>query len=120
MSDNDEVFRLTRRLHMDAREALQPLRWRPAADIYRTREGWLVKVELAGVNADEIQIVARNGYLLIRGRRRDTEFLEGCEFHSMEIVYSQFERAFELPVNLDGARLATDYRNGMLLVRILI
>ena len=27
----------------------QPSMWEPAADLYRTAEGWVVKVELAGV-----------------------------------------------------------------------
>lgn len=119
MSDSEDVIRPTRRLHIDAREALQPLGWRPAADIYRVAEGWLLKLELAGVTAEEIEIVAQSRLLLVRGRRRDTELVKGCECHSMEIVYSQFERVFELPVDVGGARLVSDLRNGMLLVRII-
>ena len=30
--------------------------WYPAADVYETPDGWLVKVELAGVSAEDIQI----------------------------------------------------------------
>jgi len=36
----------------------------------------------------------------------------------MEISYSQFQRTIELPENLDHARITTEYRQGMLLVRI--
>jgi len=33
--------------------------WLPAADVYQTDEGWLVKVELAGVSAEDIEIDIR-------------------------------------------------------------
>jgi HSP20 family protein len=36
----------------------------------------------------------------------------------MEIAYSRFERSVELPCNLDRADITTEYRDGMLLVRI--
>jgi HSP20 family molecular chaperone IbpA len=59
-----------------ARQALVP-RWRPAADIYHTREGWLVKLELAGVREDDIQITVSGRTLTVRGRRRDSIVTEG-------------------------------------------
>ena len=36
----------------------------------------------------------------------------------MEIAYSHFERALELPDDLERVRVVTEFRNGMLLVRI--
>ena len=33
--------------------------WQPRADVYRTHDGWLVKLELAGVRLDEIRLVDR-------------------------------------------------------------
>ena len=32
--------------------------WRPATDVYRTRDGWMVKFELAGVEPDDIEWLA--------------------------------------------------------------
>jgi HSP20 family molecular chaperone IbpA len=36
----------------------------------------------------------------------------------MEIAYSRFERVIDLPADLDQACIATEYRDGMLLIRI--
>jgi HSP20 family molecular chaperone IbpA len=36
----------------------------------------------------------------------------------MEIAYSRFERQVELPGDLQSARIETEFRHGMLLVRI--
>jgi len=30
--------------------------WRPAADIYRTRTGWILKFDLAGVRPEDILV----------------------------------------------------------------
>ncbi|HUG93988.1 MAG TPA: Hsp20/alpha crystallin family protein [Planctomycetaceae bacterium] len=93
-------------------------RWRPPADIYRTREGWLVKVELAGVGQEEVQVSASGNMLTVRGRRRDSALVEGGEHYSLEIAYSEFERRVKLPCCLDEARLIAECREGMLFVRV--
>ncbi len=52
--------------------------WVPAADVYRTRRGWLVKYDLAGVRPEEIELTADGQTLTIRGVRRDFACEEGC------------------------------------------
>jgi len=96
----------------------QRVAWRPAADIYRTRRGWLVKFDLAGVRPQEIELVASGRQLTVRGLRRDCTLEEGCRYHSLEISYNRFERTLELPCPLDAAQITTDYRDGMLLVQL--
>ena len=92
--------------------------WRPATDVYRTPEGWLVKFELAGVAPDDVELTARGRALRIRGRRRDCCLDPGCRQLHMEIAYSRFERQVELPGDLQRTRIETEFRDGMLLVRI--
>lgn len=112
-----DIHRLTRRLELGRNERLRP-RWQPAADIYRTREGWLVKLELAGIDPDAVAVLTHGPYLVVRGERRDGAVTECQACHSMEISYTRFERTFELPLSLEHARVASDYRQGMLLVFI--
>ena len=92
--------------------------WRPATDVYRTRDGWLVKFELAGVRPDDVELSVRGSALRVRGRRRDTCSEPGCRQLHMEIAYSRFDRQVELPVDLELRRLQSEFQNGMLLVRI--
>ena len=93
--------------------------WAPAADVYRTRRGWLVKFELAGVRPDEIELETAGTALTVRGVRRSSTREEGCCYYRMEIAYSRFERTLELPCDVGRANISTDYRDGMLLVHIL-
>ena len=93
--------------------------WRPAADLYRTATGWLIKYDLAGVTAKDIEITISGATITINGCRRDWWLEEDCIHYAMEISYSRFERTIELPYRLDRARLKVQWRDGILLLRVL-
>ena len=114
----EESHRLLRKLLLPKAEECQCATWRPAVDVYRTREGWLLKVDLAGVRPDEIELRAHGRRLTLSGVRRDSCLEEGRRFYSLEINYNRFERSIELPCDVERARMATEYREGMLLVQL--
>lgn len=92
--------------------------WCPSADVYRDRNGWLVKVDLAGVRNEDIQLSTTGRHLTIAGVRRDWSIQAGQQPYSMEIDYNRFERSVELPSNIENAQITTEYRDGMLLIRL--
>jgi len=92
--------------------------WVPHVDIYRRASTWLVKCELAGVQAEDLAISASGSLLTISGVRRDALAERGWEHYSMEIAYSRFTCAVAMPRDLDQANFATEYLDGMLLIRI--
>jgi len=92
--------------------------WQPLLDIYELRDGWLVKADLAGVRPDEVSVSVRGRDVTITGLRRDHAVEEGCCHYRMEISYSRFERTIELPSDLGPAILQSEFRDGMLLIRI--
>jgi len=99
--------------------AESPAPWAPSADIYRTRDGWLVKFDLAGVQIADVSVTLRGRRLTIRGVRRDSFLEEGSSYYSMEISYNRFERSLVMPVNLENARVTIAAREGLLLVRMI-
>jgi HSP20 family protein len=113
-----DLIRLMHSLFLPAASACGEVHWRPSADIYRTRDGWLVKFDLAGVRPEDIELTAQGSRLTVCGRRRDCCIAEGYRYYRMEIAYSHFERSLELPCQLDPARITSEFRDGMLLVRI--
>lgn len=98
----------------------QPLAkpWYPAADVYQTSEGWVVKVELAGVSAEDIQIDVQGNVLYIAGSRRDKSCAGGLSFQQMEITYSNFEKTLTFPSSIDGVVLDHMFENGLLIIRL--
>jgi HSP20 family protein len=92
--------------------------WNPAADVYRCDEGWVVKVDLAGVCSDELEIEIRGSLLSIRGCRRDTHYREDFVCQQMEITYSRFEKSIQFPTRIEGASIEQDYSDGFLIINV--
>ena len=90
--------------------------WHPAADVYRTTHGWLVKFDLAGVSPTELELHRQGRRLTVSGVRRDALVQQGLCSYSLEINYNRFERSVELPADIDADQIATEYHDGMLLV----
>jgi HSP20 family protein len=115
MQNTDREFSLIR---TDRRVAPSGRLWNPPADVYRSSDGWIVKVDLAGVCADELEIEIRDSILRIRGCRRDTHYREGFVYQQMEITYSRFEKAIQFPTTIEGASIVRDYRDGFLIISV--
>ena len=92
--------------------------WNPAADVYRASDGWIVKVDLAGICSDELELELRGSTLSIRGCRRDTHYREGFVYEQMEITYSRFEKSIQFPAPIEGASIRKDYSDGFLIVNV--
>jgi HSP20 family protein len=92
--------------------------WNPAADVYRSADGWVVKVDLAGICSDDLEIEIRDSILSIRGCRRDTQYREGFVYHQMEITYSRFEKSIQFPAPIEGASIKHDYSDGFLIIHV--
>ncbi|MFZ0256807.1 MAG: Hsp20/alpha crystallin family protein [Gammaproteobacteria bacterium] len=100
--------------------AYQACPWQPLVDIYRGRQGWLIKLDLAGVKIEDVELYISGRQLTVQGLRRDCSILEGHQAYSMEIAYNRFQRNIELPSDIEGAQILTEYDNGMLLVHLAI
>jgi len=92
--------------------------WLPAADVYQTPEGWLVKVELAGVSAEDVEIDIQGNVLYIAGSRKDRSCSSSISYHQMEITYSSFEKTLNFPASIDGATVEHNFENGLLIIRL--
>ena len=75
-----------------------------------------MKLDLAGVCTDELEITISDSVLRISGCRRDTVYREGFVYQQMEITYSRFEKTIQFPAPIEGASLKHDYRDGFLII----
>jgi len=92
--------------------------WCPAADVYRTGDGWIVKVDLAGIRPEDIKITIDGRVLRISGSRRDGICGEGVSHYQLEITYSRFEKMIQFPRSIEHASIARDYHDGLLILRL--
>lgn len=84
--------------------------WRPPTDIYETSADVVIKMEVAGLHADSLQIVIHNDLLTIRGRRADETGRHKIGYHHMGITYGEFASDIRLPgpIEQEQVRAALD------------
>jgi HSP20 family protein len=93
-------------------------RWTPHTDVYVGENGLVVKVELAGMKSDSLEIIVDSQRLRISGDRSDCCRSPQCSFLVMEISYGPFETVLDLPTGYDLARAKAIYVNGFLRIDV--
>ena len=93
--------------------------WCPAADVYRTADGWIVKVDLAGIEPTDIEITLDGDLLRISGSRRDGICGEGISHYQLEITYSRFEKMIQFPLSIEHALIERNYHHGLLILHLI-
>lgn len=91
--------------------------WRPPTDIYETEESFIIKVEIAGVQENDIVVAIENNLLQISGNRSDVSE-QRAYYHQMEIQSGKFEITAEIPVPVDVEKAGAAYKDGFLTVTL--
>jgi HSP20 family protein len=92
--------------------------WVPNTDVYSTDNGLVVKVELAGMRSENLEITVEGNRLRISGTRPDGCRAAKCSFLVMEINYGPFESVLELPPGYDLTQAKAAYLNGFLRIDV--
>jgi HSP20 family protein len=93
-------------------------RWVPNTDVYVTDGGLVIKVELAGMKSENLEINVEGNRLRISGSRPDCCRTTKCSFLLMEINYGPFERHIDLPPGYDLSQAKAAYLNGFLRIDV--
>src|SRR5512140_2527577 len=97
------------------REGSTKAHWVPNTDVYVTNNGLVVKVELAGMRSEHLEITVEGNRLRISGNRPDgCRAAAKCSFLVMEINYGPFESVLEVPPGYDLSQAKAAYLNGLL------
>ncbi|HLI68241.1 MAG TPA: Hsp20/alpha crystallin family protein [Ktedonobacteraceae bacterium] len=120
-----ELARHYRQLLHDAlRQSQQSLlqrsvTWRPLADIQESAETVTVKIELAGMKEEDIEITLYADALVVSGIREDDDKRGvGIYYHEAQIRYGPFRVEVFIPSPVDREAVTVRYENGFLWVTL--
>lgn len=93
--------------------------FRPQCDCYRTEDPPTlhVVVELPGIEAGSVQVVASGRALVVAGRRERPR-IPGARYQQMEIDYGPFQRQIDLAEDVDTSLASATYEAGMLRIEL--
>jgi HSP20 family protein len=84
----------------------------PTASVVETNDGYLLQVEMPGVNKEGLEISIENNELTLTGRR-SLPTVDGNLIHR-ESRRENFRRTFELDPSIDGNRIAAKIEQGVI------
>lgn len=90
----------------------------PAANLYETRDSYVLTAELPGVRPDDIEVSVEGTTVTFGGERKIDYGNGGTSAHRMERQSGRFRRAFELPVAVDPNKVEAVHQNGVLVLRL--
>lgn len=100
------------------RRALRPLEaeWAPAVDVSETADKVVVKAELPGIDAKDIDISLSGDILTIKGEKKSEREEKKENYHLVERSYGSFSRSLRLPAAVDADKIEAGYKQGILTV----
>jgi HSP20 family protein len=84
----------------------------PVVDIMETDNEFILRVELPGVEKDDVQVNIDNRILIIKGEKKNEN--KDKKIHRSECIYGSFVRNFTLPQDVEIDKVEAAYKNGLL------
>jgi len=92
--------------------------WAPVVDIAEDDKFYTIKAELPEMKKEDVHVRVENGVLTLSGERKFEKEEKGRKYHRIERAYGAFARNFELPGNIDPAKVTAAYKDGILTVTV--
>ncbi|MEM9089798.1 MAG: Hsp20/alpha crystallin family protein [Cyanobacteria bacterium P01_F01_bin.53] len=86
----------------------------PAAELFETEEGYQLKLEIPGMDADDLDIQVTAETVSISGERKSESTHEENGMTRSEFRYGSFQRVMPLPGRIDHQNVVADYKDGIL------
>ncbi len=95
--------------------------FRPAVNLYETVDAYMVCVDLAGMDQNDIEVTLEKSGVVVRGKRVSPLPPDGARavaVHLMEIDHGTFCRTVEMPSGVDQEGIVANYHVGMLWITL--
>src|SRR5438477_1471728 len=90
----------------------------PAVDVYEDEHKVTLKLEIPGINQEDVDIRLENNTLTVRGERKFNSEEKEENFHRIERRYGSFTRSFTLPNTVNPEDVHAGYNNGVLEIKL--
>jgi HSP20 family protein len=90
--------------------------WVPSLDLSETTDALVLKMEVPGMDAKDVQVSLQENPLTVKGERKQEKEETGEQYHQVERRHGAFTRSMRLPVGVDGSKVNATFKNGLLVV----
>jgi HSP20 family protein len=90
----------------------------PAVEVAESDGEVTVKMEVPGVDKNQIHVTVADDQLTVRGEVRKESEEKRKNYYRQEIRYGAFQRAVALPVEVDAGKADAELKNGVLKITL--
>jgi HSP20 family protein len=90
----------------------------PAVDLYEEKDEIVAKVELPGLEKDDIEVNISNHLLTIKGEKKKEEEAKEANYYCSERSYGSFSRTVDLPKEVQVDKAQASFKKGVLEIRL--
>jgi HSP20 family protein len=100
------------------RQAFKPMEmeFAPAVDVKETADKVVIKAEVPGIDAKDINISITGDVLTIKGEKKSEREEKEENYHVVERSYGSFSRSLVLPAAVEVDKIEAGYDKGVLTV----
>ncbi len=88
--------------------------WAPAIDVLEEEDKFSVKVELPGVEEEDVNVSVAGGTLTIEGEKKAESEVKKKGYYYSEASYGSFSRSITIPSSVDASKIEANYDKGVL------
>ena len=92
--------------------------WAPSIDVSETKDNFIVKAELPGLEAKDVNVTVSGNLLTIKGEKKKEEEEKDEHHYCSERYYGSFQRVFQLPTSVQADKVEATFDKGVLKVTI--
>lgn len=104
---------LARSVGPDGAEALATTGWRPPMDLLEEPERYILRADLPGVKASDVDIQVEDGNLVVRGERQLEGDISREAFLRIERPHGDFRLQIALPASVEASAIQATHKNGV-------
>lgn len=92
--------------------------WLPSVDVSETKNDLVIRAELPGLDSKDIDISMNNGFLTIKGEKKNEKEEKDENYHLIERSYGSFIRSIRLPREVQSDKITASFKNGVLKITL--
>ncbi len=92
--------------------------WMPALDVSENDHEVVIKAEIPGIAAKDIDITVTDSMLSISGSKQEQEERKDETYYRSERRFGAFRRVVELPESVDASKIVAESDNGVVTIKV--
>lgn len=90
----------------------------PPADVMQEEKGIELALEIPGMDASALEVETGDGWLVVRGHKKQERETRDEDFLLSERFFGSFERRFAMPADVDPDKAKATFKDGVLTIAV--